>query len=99
VDVSTVESDFVSHQTVHTHLRDCLGVERSKGEDDPEDTARRRVRSLQNRMEAVTQDALTRLDSEDHEVVVDVTVRCRSCGARYGFGQFVDQSGCDCGSQ
>jgi hypothetical protein len=99
VDVSAVESDFVSHQTVHTHLKDCLGVERSNGDDDPEDTARRRVRSLQNRMEAVTEDALTRIDSEESEVVVDVTVRCRCCGSRYEFGQFVDQSGCGCKNQ
>ncbi|AQL44829.1 hypothetical protein BV210_19410 (plasmid) [Halorientalis sp. IM1011] len=105
VPVEAVESAFVSHQTVHTHLTECLGVSRETEADDPESRRRAdrdRIRALQSRTEAVTTDALERLrDSEalalaDFDVLVDVTVLCDECGRQHDVGSLLDRGGCDC---
>jgi hypothetical protein len=96
IDVDRLESDFVSHQTVYNHLTNCLDVEREGDDADPATAARNRVRSLQSRMEAVTTDAVGRIDGEGHDVFVEVSVTCPDCGTRYEFGEFVDAEGCDC---
>lgn len=105
VPVDDVESAFVSHQTVHTHLTDCLGVSRETAADDP-DARRRadrdRIRALQSRTEAVSTDALERLRESDalalaeFDVLVDVTVLCDECGRQHEMGALLDQAGCDC---
>jgi hypothetical protein len=105
VPVDDVESAFVSHQTVHTHLTDCLGVCRETAPDDP-DARRRadrdRIRALQSRTEAVTTDALERLRESDalalaeFDVLVDVTVLCDECGRQHDVGALLDRAGCDC---
>ncbi|WP_424020047.1 rod-determining factor RdfA (plasmid) [Halorientalis pallida] len=105
VPVEDVESAFVSHQTVHTHLTECLGVSRESAEDDP-DARRRadrdRIRALQSRTEVVTTDALERLRDSDalalaeFDVLVDVTVLCDECGRQHDVGALLDQGGCDC---
>lgn len=105
VPVDDVESAFVSHQTVHTHLTDCLGVSRETAADDP-DARRRadrdRIRALQSRTEAVSTDALERLRESDalalaeFDVLVDVTVLCNECGRQHEMGALLDQAGCDC---
>lgn len=96
VDVEQVEADFVSHQTIHNHLKNCLGVEREDDGGDPAEAARRRIRSLQSRMEAVTADAVGRIDGGGYDVYVDVSVTCPDCGTRHEFGDFVDADGCNC---
>jgi hypothetical protein len=96
VDVDQLEADFVSHQTVHNHLTNCIGAERQAAGEDPVEAARSRVRSLQSRMEAVTDDAVERIGSGEYDVFVDVSVTCTDCGTRYEFGDFVDDPGCDC---
>jgi hypothetical protein len=96
VDVDQLEADFVSHQTVYNHLTNCIGVEREDIEDDPAEAARSRVRSLQSRMEAVTDDAVERIGSGEYDVFVDVSVTCADCGTRYEFGDFADDPKCDC---
>lgn len=105
VPVDDVESAFVSHQTVHTHLTDCLGVSRETAADGP-DARRRadrdRIRALQSRTEAVSTDALERLRESDalalaeFDVLVDVTVLCDECGRQHEMGALLDQAGCDC---
>ncbi|WP_336003461.1 rod-determining factor RdfA [Halorientalis halophila] len=105
VPVEEVESAFVSHQTVHTHLTECLGVSREAEESDPE-TRRRadrdRIRALQSRTEVVASDALERLRETEalalgeFDVLVDVTVLCDDCGRQHDVGTLLDQGGCDC---
>jgi len=61
VAIEEVESRFVSHQTVHSHLRECLGVERASEERTPAERRadeRDRIRTLQGRTEAVTSSML-----------------------------------------
>lgn len=105
VDVASVRDDFVSHQTIHTHLRECLSVSRETEEPTPE--ARRRtveetVFALQNRTEAVTRGSLERLRAADgvaldaFDVLVDVSVTCEACGRVYDVDTLLDRGGCDC---
>jgi hypothetical protein len=105
VPVDEVESAFVSHQTVHTHLTECLDVSRDTTENDPADRRRAdrdRIRALQSRTEVVTTDALERLRESDavalaeFDVLVDVTVLCDECGRQHDVGALLDQGGCDC---
>lgn len=105
VDLDAVESQFVSHQTVHTHLTECIGV--SHREDDRtaaerRDDERRRLRSLRSRAEAVATDSLERLEQRgdlelpEFDVLVDVTVRCDECGHRRTFSDLLANGGCRC---
>lgn len=102
VDVDAVQSDFVSHQTVHNHLTGCLGVERDPDERDPVAAAEDRIRPLQARLEAVAADALGGLARDgsvaagDLDVLVDVSVTCDDCGVRRELGAFLAEGGCDC---
>lgn len=105
VDVDALESRFVSHQTVHSHLTDCLDV--SQGDDERSASERRaaerrRIRSLQSRTEAVTVDALQRLDRHEDialpefDVLVDIAVLCRACDRRTEIGEIIASGGCEC---
>lgn len=105
VPVEEVESQFVSHQTIHTHLTDCLDVSRSDREADPAERRRAdrdRIRALQTRTEVVTADTVERLREADaldlgaFDVLVDVTVLCGECGAQYDVADLLDAGGCDC---
>lgn len=105
VPVDEVESAFVSHQTVHTHLTDCLDVSRDAGDVDPDSrrqSDRDRIRALQSRTEAVASDSLERLRGSDaldigeFNVLVDVTVLCDECGRQHDVGSLLDQGGCGC---
>lgn len=105
VDVDSLEGDFVSHQTIHSHLTDCLGASKeSSGPDRPVETERDRIRSLQNRLAVVTDDSIDRLRRNDHldvesvDVYVDVSVVCESCGRRHQLDELLTAGGCSCQS-
>ena len=107
VPIETVEDQFVSHQSIHTHLTDCLDVSR---DDDPTEPAERRradrdrIRALQRRTEVVTTDALDRLRGADalelgeFDAFVDVSILCADCNTQYDIGKLLDEGGCSCQS-
>jgi len=105
VSVETVEDHFLSHQTIHTHLTECLDVSRNEPSKDPSERRRAnhdRIRALQRRTEVVSTDALDRLRQSDalaldeFDVFVDVTVLCDECGTQSDIGKLLDQGGCQC---
>ena len=105
VPVETVESDFLSHQTVYNHLTDCLGA--SLPEPDAESRrseAASKLGALESRTEAVTADTISRLESADaltvgeFDVLVSVTVTCRECHSQYAVRELLAGGGCDCAS-
>jgi len=107
VSVETVEDQFVSHQTIHTHFTDCLDVSRDDTRAAPAErrrTDRDRIRALQHRTEVVTTDALDRLRGADaleigeFDVLVDVSVLCADCNTQYDIGELLDEGGCSCQS-
>jgi hypothetical protein len=102
IDVESLESDFVSHQAIHTYLRKARQVEREAPENDPRTTGLETIERLQGRTQVVTTDTLDRLakqgaiDLEGFDVFVDVRVICDSCGSQYQATELIDQAGCSC---
>lgn len=107
VDVEAVEDAFVSHQTVHAHLTECLDAsydgDGGRGESDGSEAGgvTDTVGALRSRAEAVTRDALDRRRADglalgEFSVVVNVAVACDDCGRQYDVGSLLDQGGCDC---
>lgn len=104
VAVDALLDDFVSHQTIHNHLRNCQGVTASKNTTsrDRVETARSTIFGLQSRTEAVTEQTLAQLAEHDQlspeafDVVVDIQAICEDCGRSYGIEQLLSAGGCEC---
>lgn len=104
VDVETLQSDFVSYQTVRRHLKHCLGVEQELAnvDDDPTETGAQRIAALQHRTGAVTEKTLAQLQAAgelaggDLDVFVDITVSCTACGMHATVQDFITNNGCHC---
>lgn len=102
VDIERVESDFVSHQSIHTHLRECLDVRHDPGEGATVERGSSTVYALRNRTETVTAGTLERLrdngalDLEEFDVYVDVRVACEECGRFHEIGSLFEAGGCEC---
>jgi len=105
VPIEEIESQFVSHQTVYRHLRNCLEV----SPDSETETATERIDSWHDRIEAlrarttaVTDRGISQLasqdaiDGENFDVLVDITVICTDCGQFYDLDELFDERGCDC---
>lgn len=105
VDIDRLVSDFVSHQTVYNHLRDCRDVSRSDEQSDEERISRAKstIFGLQNRTEVVTEQTLSQLgstglvNSEGYDVVVDIQAICRRCGRSHDVEELLESGGCQCG--
>lgn len=103
IDVETIESDFVTHQAVHTYLTDVLEVSKEKSEHaNPVEKHEQRIQRLRSRTEAVSENSLSELVHDDeltlgeHNVVVDLQVYCRDCGTQYDIATLFREGGCDC---
>lgn len=102
VDVDRVERDFVSHQSIHAHLRECLDVNHDPGEGATVDRGSSTVYALRNRTETVTAGTLERLRDngklalDGFDVYVDVRVACEECGRFHEIGSLFESGGCDC---
>jgi hypothetical protein len=106
VDVDAVLDDFVSHQSIHSHLTDCLDVthETEPSDADRLASARGTVQALRSRLEAVAAGSIRQLRDAGalalpgFEVFVDVTVVCEECGRSHGVESLLDRGGCECQS-
>ena len=102
VDVETVESDFVSHQAIHTYLRKVRDAQREEPDVDPREKELGTIQRLQGRTQAVTADSLERLAKggeltlDGFDVLVDIRVICDRCGSQYQVADLLVQGGCDC---
>lgn len=103
VPIEAVESDFVSHQSIHTYLTDVRGVTLDRGDDgDQVQNVNDRIQRLRGRLEAVTRRELSTLSNTDRitlgefEVLASVRVICRTCGGDYDVAELLQGEGCDC---
>lgn len=104
VDVERLLDDFVSHQTIHNHLRDCQNASfpGGKSADEQLSQAKSTVFGLQSRTEAVTAKTLTQLGTnglispEGFEVVVDIQAICEECGRSSDIGDLLATGQCRC---
>lgn len=104
VDTESLLDDFVSHQTVHNHLRDCRGISRSEPQSDEDrlSVAKSTIFGLQNRTEVVTEKTLAQLGTNDllappeFDVVVDVQAICEQCGRSNDIEGLLETGRCQC---
>jgi hypothetical protein len=103
VDTATLESDFVSHQAIHTFLTDTMGVSLpADSADARRQKSRETVRKLRGRLQSVALGDLERLAGSDTlalgdpSVYVSLTVVCNDCGEQYEFDELLDEGGCSC---
>jgi len=101
VDVDAVQSDFVTHQAIHTYLTEYREAELPDQSSDLDQKAEMLER-LRGRTAAVTESTVAaqvssgELSERDYDVIVDVRVICGDCGTDYAAGELVRQGGCDC---
>lgn len=104
--VERVETDFVSHQAVHTYLTERAGVE-FEGATTAERLERTRdaIARLEGRVQTVAERNIEQLAAADHLAVGDVSVLssldvvCGDCGERYDFDALLERGGCACGAE
>lgn len=103
VDVESVESDFVSHQTVYNHLTGCLDVSlESPSDEERLERSEEKLGSLQNRTAAVTTDTINQLDRNEildigeFNVTVSISVTCEDCFQEYTVRDLLEERSCDC---
>lgn len=104
VPVDEVRDDFVTHQTVYRHLKNCLEAEYER-ETDPAARLERdveRIESFQNRIGIVVDEIVDRLRGADlfdvgsPTTYVDVRILCEDCGEVYSPRDLLDREGCAC---
>lgn len=104
VDTDALVDAFVSHQTIHTHLRECLNVsyDRPTDPEDRAENARQFLRGLQSRTERITTGTLEQLraaevvELEEFSVFVDIMVSCDACGRVMSLADVFENDGCVC---
>ncbi|WP_129116652.1 rod-determining factor RdfA [Halegenticoccus tardaugens] len=104
VNVETTLNDFVSHQTIHSHLRGCLGASCGGELSDSErlEKAGKTVFSMQNRTKIIASETIQRLTDADtvslpdFEVFVEIQVTCEECGRYMTAATLLEQQGCRC---
>lgn len=102
VDPDRVTDDFVSYQTVRTHLNDCLGIQTARDSTLAVGDARNTVHKLVSRVESVTLRTIERLCRQDTvriaspSVSVSVRVACSECNDEYTFSALLAQGSCSC---
>lgn len=101
INVDQVVQDFVSHQSIHTHLRECVGAEKNTEPADRVASTRKTVGSLESRTEKIAANNLKRLTDDEialdsFDVIVTTYVTCDVCGRRYEFSDLLASGGCQC---
>lgn len=103
VAVDELESDFVTHQSVHSYLTEVEGETYSQR--DPQEQLRSAVESinrLENRTKAVSESVIERFAKMDAvtvgdtEVYVEARVYCSDCGRELRVTELLENGGCGC---
>lgn len=102
IDHESLTADFVSYQTVRTHLRDCLDVETGRDSTLSVEDAEGTIEWARSRSGGIVARTIERLRDTDGfragsvEVTHSIRVSCIDCGASYPVETFLDRGGCDC---
>lgn len=102
IDIEALEADFVSRQAVHTYLTKDRGVSYTPNEEDSVTKEATLIQGFKRRLKATVQSKLNRLRTANEvtlgefEVLVDMRVLCKDCGAQYQIGEFLETRTCEC---
>lgn len=102
IDIMEIESDWVTHPTVRTHLNDCLDIDTSRSANITPQEAISTVEWGRTRANEVVKQTVDRLQSAnelsegDYSVTVQVRISCPDCGSSYRPDELIQYGGCDC---
>lgn len=102
VDVLGVEDDFVSHQTIKSHLNDCVGIDTGRSRPLDRERATGTVEWARSRSEAVIERTVERLQEADEldtgplDVTHTVRLTCEDCGRTYRQDELLARGSCEC---
>lgn len=102
LDVPDLLEDFVSYQTVRTHLRTCLDVDTDRETLLSVSDGRGTIEWARSRSEAITARTLERLAESEHlpagdlDVSSVIRVSCQTCGTTRLLETFFEEDGCEC---
>lgn len=105
LDPAELTSDFVSYQTIRTHLNDCLEMETARSTTLTVSDARTTVLKLISRTESVAEQMINRLETDESltipapTVTLSLRVGCSECGDDYPFSKLLERGGCSCQSE
>lgn len=104
VDIDTVESDWVTHPTVRSHLRECLDIDTARSANLTADDARDTIEWARTQCVNIVGQTFTRLrnagilSTGSLNVTLTVQVTCTNCGDTYRPGQILNRRTCSCSS-
>lgn len=104
VDVDRVQSDWVTHTTMRTHLNECLEVDTSREAAITVEDGRDTIEWARNRCANVIEGTLERLRNAGLlttgplELSVTIQVTCTDCGSSFRPDQLLAECACDCPS-
>lgn len=104
VDIEEIESHWVTHPTVRTHLNECLDIDTAQRARITADTARNTIEWARTRCRRVVEQTITRLSSAgivaigDADVSVGIQITCSDCGSTYRPGALLEEGACACHS-
>lgn len=104
--VDRLLSDFVSYQTIRTHLQTDLSMDTSRSGITSREEGREVIRNSQDRHIDVVRRMLKRLNRrsvdeieispDELEISVSTRIRCRGCGDSYSIEALLNNRGCSC---
>ncbi|WP_254274422.1 rod-determining factor RdfA [Haloarcula marina] len=101
-DPDALLDDFVSYQTVRTHLRECLDVDTNREATLTVEDAKGTVEWARSRSAGIVERTIERLQKTEgfHSGQVEVghviRVSCSDCGKSYPIERFLERGGCEC---
>jgi len=102
IDVEQLQNDFVSHQAVHTYLKDFRGAEFNRNQPNPREKNVAMLQRLRSRAAAVTEKTVDQLSKKeevsvgDFEVFSEIRIRCTDCETEYDAVNLIQAGGCAC---
>lgn len=105
IEAESIVADFVSYQTVRTHLKECLDVDTGRQQAVSIDSERKTMFGILGRTEQIIQDSVDRLAAADEldtgslSVSVTARVSCENCAHSYSLDELLAEESCACGNR
>jgi len=103
VSVDELTDNFVSHQTIRSHLNSCLDMETGRSQATDIEDVENLIEWARTRDEEIIDRAISRLresgklDIGETSVIHSVRVICEECGQSHRLQELLDAEGCECG--
>lgn len=101
IDVDDIKADFVSHQAVHSYLRNYRNVEYEREqrsiEEDLETVHRIRSQLINITGSIIKKHRLKNdFNGDTYDINVDIQIHCKECDYSSSVEQYLENKGCEC---